>query len=214
MIHKYQACLAGLLLPGVCLAAEPYEKPDDSWISLNGTVTSTSPDSFQLDYGKGMITVEMDDWDFDADGYKLIDGDKVTVYGYVDDDLYETRTIEAGSVYVKNLSTYFYASSADEEDTILDYEVVALPGADGDVSLTGVVESTSGREFTIDTGLSEVRVDTDEMPYNPMDDEGYQKIQVGERVRVTGEFGGDLFEARELDADTVITLRDSSREEG
>ncbi|HSO22154.1 MAG TPA: hypothetical protein VLT81_04555, partial [Chondromyces sp.] len=91
------------------MAEDPYVEPDDSWISLSGTVKAVTADAFTLDYGKGMITVEMDDGDRDADGYKLIEGDKVTVNGVIDDGLFETRTIEASSVYVEKLDTYFYA---------------------------------------------------------------------------------------------------------
>ncbi|WP_312944796.1 hypothetical protein [Stutzerimonas kunmingensis] len=39
----------------------PYISPDGSWISLSGTVTSVAPENFTLDYGSGLITVEMDD---------------------------------------------------------------------------------------------------------------------------------------------------------
>ncbi|MDZ7782331.1 MAG: hypothetical protein U5K56_05075 [Halioglobus sp.] len=76
----------------------------------------------ELDYGQGNITVEMDDSDRDADGYKLIEGDRITVSGVVDDDFYESTKIEAASVYVEELGTHFYASSIDEEDTILDID--------------------------------------------------------------------------------------------
>jgi hypothetical protein len=57
----------------------------------------------------------MDDWDWYAEGKNLIDGDKVTVYGRIDDDFFETTSIEASSVYVESLGSYFYASAADEE---------------------------------------------------------------------------------------------------
>ena len=43
----------------------------------------------------------------------------MTVYGRVDDDLYETTTIEASSIYDQDLGTYFYASAADEESDII-----------------------------------------------------------------------------------------------
>lgn len=46
-------------------------------------------------YGNGSITVEMDDGDRDADAYSLDEGDNVTVYGMIDDDLFESATIEA-----------------------------------------------------------------------------------------------------------------------
>jgi uncharacterized protein YdeI (BOF family) len=100
----------GALLAFPAMAEDPYAKPDDTWISISGTVDTVRPDSFTLDYGKGVITVEMDDGDRDADAYKLLKGDKATVNGKIDDDLFETRSIEAGSVYVESLDTYFYAS--------------------------------------------------------------------------------------------------------
>ena len=185
----------------------PYAKKDGSWISINGTVTSVGPDAFFLDYGDGLVTVEMDDWDMDADGYKLMENDKVTVYGRVDDDLFETTSIEASSVFVKNLNTYFYANSADEE-TLPAAATVAV--VDYDLQLTGEVTSVNGREFTIDTGKRKMSVDTIDMLYNPMDDEGYQKIEVGDRVSVTGDIKDTTWDERELHAETIITLKDSS----
>ncbi|MDX1680078.1 MAG: hypothetical protein R3242_05030, partial [Akkermansiaceae bacterium] len=104
------------LMPFVQAEVDPYDKPDRSWLSISGEVTSVTPDTFLLDYGDGAITVEMDDFDNDADAYKLVVGDEVTVYGRVDDDLFETTSIEASSVWVSGINTYFYANSADEED--------------------------------------------------------------------------------------------------
>ncbi|MDX1380313.1 MAG: hypothetical protein R3233_04290, partial [Xanthomonadales bacterium] len=63
----------------------PYVKADDTWISISGTVDVVHPNSFVLDYGDGMVKVEMDDGDRDADAYKLLKGDKVTVSGRIDD---------------------------------------------------------------------------------------------------------------------------------
>jgi uncharacterized protein YdeI (BOF family) len=89
---------------------------DGNWINLSGTVLSTAPSTFALDYGPGNITVEMDDWDWYQEGKALVPGDQVVVTGKVDDDLYQSKRIEASSVYAKNLNTYFYASGADEEN--------------------------------------------------------------------------------------------------
>lgn len=194
---------------GIVLSAQaqdPYEKPDESWISLGGTITSADDDSFVLDYGEGTVIVEMDDWDWYGDAQGLLAGDRVTVYGEVDDDLYELTTIEAGSVYVEGLNTYFYASSDDEEFS--EYFAFATPVAASYMNVIGTVTSVEGREFTIDTGTRTVRVDTIEMLYNPMDDEGFQKIEVGDLVRVSGEIDYDLMANRELEADTVITMID------
>ncbi len=108
-------------LPAV--AVNPYAMEDNSWISINGEVTSVTADAFELDYGDGQITVEMDDGDRDADGYKLMMGDEVRVSGMIDDDFYDLTTIEASSVYVKNIDTYFYASAMDEED--IGYTIIS-----------------------------------------------------------------------------------------
>lgn len=183
------------------------EMPDDSWISVSGTVDEVSPQRFLLDYGDDTVIVEMDDWDADADGYKLVEGDSVTVTGRVDDGLFETRTIEAGSVYVDSLNTYFYASSADEEDAYVSYPVLIDPGQ---LNLQGTVTEVSGDEFVIDTGLREIDVNVSEMPYNPLDDEGLHKVTKGDRVSVTGEIGTDFFVDYDFMADSVLTLQKRS----
>lgn len=187
----------------------PYLQPDDSWITISGKVQSVSKDRFTLDYGDGVVTVEMDDGDRDADAYKLLTGDKVTVSGRIDDDFYEMTKIEASSVYVENLGTTFFASAIDEEDWHDWAVAVTVPL---DVSRTivyGTVTKVDSEAFTVDAGVRELRVAVDDMPYNPLDDEGYQKIGVGDRVKVTGDLDIGFFEGRHLEADTIIKLRNS-----
>jgi uncharacterized protein YdeI (BOF family) len=181
----------------------PYLQEDDTWISISGTVGTVSPQAFTLDYGDGIITVEMDDWDADADAYKLAPGDKITVFGEIDDDFFEATTIEASSVYVEDLGTYFYASAADEEDSFI---TITTPIAVGGTVVQGIVTSVDDEEFTLNTGLQQLTVEVDEMLYNPLDDEGYQRIEVGDRVSVSGTIDDDLFEGRELVAETIVTL--------
>lgn len=192
-----------LAMPIPALAEDPANKADDTWISVSGTVKSVSPDTFILEYDNGTIPVEMDDGDNDADAYKVVVGDKVTVNGIIDDDLFERKTIEASSVYVEGLNTYFYASPVDEEDTFITY---TTPVVVSSVVLQGTVTGVDGREFTLDTGTRMVTVDTVDMTYNPMDDEGFQKIKKGDRVSVSGMFDADLFEARKFDATSIVTL--------
>lgn len=197
-----------LTISGRAYSESPYSMADETWVSIDGTVDSVSADTFALDYGSGVITVEMDDGDRDADAYKLVKGDKVRVSGRIDDDLFETTTIEASSVYVENLGTYFFASSIDEEDT---YPFVYTnPVVVGDTTIQGTVTKIDGEEeFVLNTGLRLIRVEVDEMSYNPLDDEGYQQVKVGDRVRVYGDVDVDLFELegqREFVADSLVTL--------
>lgn len=194
------------VVAGAAAAEDPIDQPDETWIDLSGTVVAPDADSFTLDYGQGVVVVEMDDWDNYGDAYGLIDGDKVTVYGRVDDDLFERATIEASSVYVENLNTYFYASSADEED--FESYITNVPIETGRTNLRGEVVSVDRfeRQFTIDAGTRVVTVDTTTLGYNPLDSMGYQKIEVGDRVSVAGDMDYDFIEGRELEADLVITL--------
>ncbi len=196
------------LMASPALAQDPYAMKDQAWISISGTVTATEPDAFFLDYGDGTVIVEMDDWDWYHEGQKLLSGDRVTVYGEIDDDLFETTTIEASSVYVENLNSYFYASSADEEDS---FYTVTLPIIPAQMTVRGMVTSVDPNEgeFTIATEKRLLTVETDALSYDPLDEKGWQKIEIGDRVSVRGEMDRDLFEGRELVADSVITLTEN-----
>jgi len=197
--------LFSLALAAPAMAENPELVPDDSWVTVDGTVESVEADSFMLDYGEGMITVEMDDGDRDADAYKLLAGDKVTVTGMIDDDFYERRTIEASSVYVEKLGTYFYASAMDEEDAFIS--VYPSPVVVSDTTLQGTVtEIVGSEEFLLDTGLRQVTVEVDALPYNPLDDVGFQKVEPGDYVSVSGRMDNDLFEGREFKAVSLVTI--------
>lgn len=192
-------------------AQKPYLQPDDTWMSLSGRVAAVSADAFMLDYGDGLVTVEMDDGDRDADGYKLLEGDRVTVNGVIDDDFFETTTIEASSVYVEKLNTYFFASAVDEEAPPVPasawYDVAVMPEQ---VVLKGTVSSVDRpmSEFTLDTGGRQLTVELERLPYDPLDDEGYQQIGTGDRVRVAGVMDNDLFDGRVLDATSIVSLEE------
>ena len=183
--------------------SNPYAQADDSWISLSGTVKAISRDSFTLDYGERTIKVEMDDTDRQSETYALRMGDKVTVNGMIDDDFFETSKIEAGSVYIEKLGRHFFASVLDEEDFAA---VAYLAPIDDGVAVHGLVTTVDGDEFTIDNGLRSVRVDVENMGYDPLDDEGYQKVEVGDVVRVEGRMDDDFLETRELMAESITTL--------
>lgn len=179
-------------------------------ISVSGLVTAAAPDYFRIDTGKKTITVEMDDWDWYAEGTQLHKGDSVIVYGKIDNDLLQRRTIEADSVYVKNLNTYFYASDADEEDAGFPrFTLNALQNVnDGThIEVYGRVASKSGRRFTLNTGKYLLTVDTSKMGYNPLDDRGYQQIKVSDRVYVYGTVDETLYDRKLITANTVVSFK-------
>jgi hypothetical protein len=179
---------------------------DGSWLSVSGTVTMVTADEFNLDTGSGMLRIEMDDWDNDGDAYALTDGDRVTIYGRVDKNIFDSHSIEASSVFIHDLNTYFYASAADEESWSPWVSTTVMPI--GDFSYIGTVAAVDREdmEFTIDTGDSAVTVDVSALPYNPLDSEGFQKIEAGDRVSVVGELDVRFFDLNELTAESVVTL--------
>lgn len=188
--------------------ANPYLMADRSWIGLSGTVESVQPDSFVLDYGDGTILVEMDDGDRDADAYNLLKGDTVTVSGRIDDDFFETTKIEAAYVYVHNINTTFFASSVDEESyELIDSSTVPpIPISVTVVRGTVTKVNQDEHEFLLDTGRRTLRIDVNALPVDPLDDQGYLRIEEGDRVKVIGQIDTDLFEGRELEADSIVKL--------
>lgn len=187
---------------------EPANKPDETWTSLSGTVTSAGPESFRMNYGDGIVTVEMEDWETYGEEFILTKGDHATVFGEVDKDFYEEDSVEASSLYVEDLNSYFYASDIDAEN--LGDWIVKTPVEPGETTYIGNVTSVdeSAGTFTIDSGKRALTVDTTSMPYNPLDDEGYQRIDKGERVSVNGSIDRGFHQDRRIEAETVVTLRD------
>lgn len=198
--------LSSSLGASASMTANPDQKPDGSWISIGGTVSDVTPRNFKLNYGDGKITVEMDNWATYGRDYLLNAGDHVTVYGRVDDDLFQKHRIEASSVYVEGLDSVFYATPADE--VALGHWNLQTPVVLGQATLIGTVASVDPAtdSFVVDSGLRDLTVDTDTMAYDPLDADGYQRIKPGDLVSVSGEVDLNVFDRRVIDADSVVTL--------
>jgi hypothetical protein len=184
--------------------SENYTNKDN--IAITGEIASVSPEQFTIDYGDGLITVEMDDWDWFDEATRFAPGEKVTVYGNIDDEIYELRTIEASSVYAYNRNTFYYANDADEED-YYTYNLYPNTAMDGSyISVSGMVTEIDDREITLDTGVSEITIDTDEMAYNPLDNVGYQQVDIGDQLFITGELDVNFFDENEIEASFITSL--------
>ena len=123
---------------------------DPGWISLNGTVVSAKDDSFILDYGKANIMVDLSKWNLQKGDLPLSDGDKVSVSGYIEN--VGRRSLQARTVYVRDLNTHYYVDPSREIEPLLypqpDNSVDALAD-EPRVVVTGTVTGVSGREFTL-----------------------------------------------------------------
>ncbi len=194
------------------MSANPYKLKytDNDYITVTGDVKAVHDEAFTLDFDEGMITVEMDDWDWYDEANLLKAGEKVTVYGRIDNGWFESKTIEAGSIYAHDRATYYYANDADEEADYTYYSYyVTYPAVVPDgtwMSASGEVTDISGRELTLDTGAYKISVDTIGMAYNPLDDKGYQQIDEGDRIYVSGKVDVGIFDENELAASTITVL--------
>jgi uncharacterized protein YdeI (BOF family) len=206
----FGAALASAAMALPVHAQDPYERVDEAWISIGGSVSSVSEDRFTLDYGDGAIYVEMDDGDRDADAYRLLPGDRVNVMGKIDDDMFESTSIEAAAVYVEKLGTTFYTDPYDEEDVVVGILVPVAPAA---TTVTGTVLRIGNNELTISTGAGPLTLDVGALADDPLDDEGYPQIRVGDRVRAIGQMDARFFAEPELSVE-VLTLMNKRRRAG
>ena len=197
---------AGLAMAATpALAQMPTRTDDGEWLTLSGTVESVSGDVFMLDYGSNSLPVEMDDFDWFNDNV-VMPGDEVTVTGRMDDDFLQTRRIEASTVYIDKLRTHYFANSADEEGGLDPMMYVGPVDTEG-LDITGYVTAIAGDEMTVDAGVLEYKVDSGELLYDPFDDDGLTRIDVGDRVSVSGRFDdSDFFDTPEIDAVSIIEL--------
>ncbi|MFP4518630.1 MAG: OB-fold nucleic acid binding domain-containing protein [Oceanicaulis sp.] len=193
---------------------DPMDAPDDSWVSISGEVETAGLNEFVLDYGEGLITVDMVDYDWDADAAPMARGHDVTVYGVIDEAFWGSREIEASSVYNADSGEIYY--TAVGEDDAWDWGWTGFTWANDDdwddsaVTVTGMVSSieAEGEEFFIDQGFHTIEVDTEDMDYDPLDGDGLRDVEIGDRVMITGEIDNDLFDNAELEADSVMVLND------
>lgn len=189
-------------------------KVKETWIGVNGTVTDPKPKKFMLDYGKGKLTVEMDGWKWYTQNYKKMTGDKVTVYGRLNETFIQGKVIDATSVYDKKMGKYFFGRSKREAmeyrylgDPVFDYWSKGEPTGVGGVTIQGTVTSVNGKTFTIDTGKKKLTIDTSSMPNDPLDKHGYQAITKGDYLSVTGNISEAFMNKGELVADHIVVFQ-------
>ncbi|RUO58575.1 DUF5666 domain-containing protein [Pseudidiomarina insulisalsae] len=204
-VSKLVVVVSAILFSVAAWSQSPYQKADNTWIQISGTIASVSANSFVMDYGDGTITVTMDEHDRDATEYQLVPDDKVTVTGLIDDDFYESTSIDARSVYVQNIGTTFYSSVVDQDTPKFTF---SLPVEISEVTVHGTVTSVNpaANEFTINSAARLLTVKTDAMSYDPLDNEGYQQIKVNDIVSVSGQMDRSLLEGRVLEAEYVSSL--------
>jgi len=177
---------------------------DDTSLTVNGTVGQVNDDDFTLRTSTGSIRVESDDVFDDENMYSLASGDRVTVYGEVDDGFFESRKLEADAIRVDKVDVTF----TTRDEPVDGYTYTSSSGETGDVAeLNGRITAIDDDEFAISSGTGQTTVSVEGLDNNPLDDQGYLKLDVGDQVRVKGEMTDGWFDEREFKATSLNAIR-------
>lgn len=180
----------------------PWDKDDGQWITIAGKITKVTGNDFTLDYGEGAILVEVDSYRKKPTNYRFAADDKVIVTGRVDADKDQKRSIEAGSVYVKNEGKSYFAEADDEEEVITKLRKVTNNGTG--VVVTGKVTSQVRNFLTINTGYQTIKVSTEVLPANSFNSEGLLPLEEGDTITVYGAITDGFSEGDKLVASHVV----------
>lgn len=187
---------------------------NDAYITLSGTVGEIKDgDEFVLQHAGGSIEVDTNDtWPdlFKADAATLLKtGDRVTVTGKVDNNLFTTNEIEAYQLTVNGPSyNRVYTNNNFGPDN--DDEYMAYSGAygaglkdDQDVRLSGeVARIMDDKSFMLRYGNGEIKVETDDVEFT-----NATRLAVGDEVVVYGEVDEGWFDKKSVEAERVILSR-------
>jgi len=195
-IYLFVTCL--LAIQSAWSQPQPTAKAVGTMIRISGVVDEMpKPNAFELNYGDGEIVVEFDDWDPEPDAYKLKKGDEVVVTGRLDDDFLHGKTLEAGSVYVKDIEETYYANPRDEEAAFAN---MSKDMEELSTVVQGTVVSVNGKEFVLKSDTQEIKIDVSAIA----DTVDSSDIKPGDTVRVAGKLQRSFFKERKIQAIAVI----------
>ena len=196
--------VSGAMIALPAAAQNPYKQSDDTWITIRGQVASVLRNAIMLDYGHGTIAVDIDDTKGEAEAYRLLPGDKVTVFGLIDKDSFAGTTIQAASVYVDKTGKNIYATVNDPDD-LYRYGGMSSPTDPSITILRGFVSSIDGHEFTLNSGDRAIEIETAHMSHDPLTKE-HPQIKVGDIVRIRGHLDDNLFKGRRFAAESIDVI--------
>ncbi|MCU7555469.1 NirD/YgiW/YdeI family stress tolerance protein [Alteromonas sp. ASW11-19] len=188
------------------------EWEDNTWLTVSGQIKEVGDDSFVLRSGDDRLTVEFEDGDDDEDAQMFNVGDKVTVSGEVDENLFLDTSLEASSVFVHDWNTTFVAETTDNELKDRFIATATVPSDLDDMTLIGSVSSVNGETIQLTTSGVTIDVDVSELPGNPLSDDGYLHIQEGDRVKVDASIESAFYNESMVVAEALIRLNDVSED--
>lgn len=181
-------------------------REDGSWIGIHGTVGMVGANSFFLDYGDSTVMVGLTGEVLSE--YHFIRGQKLTVYGKVDNDLFEKNIVKARAVVIEG--------SEDNELTVVGEEdkVKVITASHVSTSVIhGLVTAVTEKRIVIEQGSEKLSIDTSELSSDVTDDQGRTQVKQGDLVTVQGVLRRDFWDNRTLLA-TAMDVIDMDKLQG
>ncbi len=180
---------------------------DGTYVTISGKVEKVvDGDEFQLSYGNGTIMVDTNDhWPalFRKDVANILTpGDHVQVSGFVDDNLFTKKEIDAESIVHESTQySRVYRLNDGRDNVYRPYSYYHAMDDEG-ISLTGDISKIIDDDsFMLNYGNGMIRVDADEIEFPKT-----ERLRVGDRVTVKGEIDDNWFGKRTLEAESMYRI--------
>lgn len=180
-------------------AIDPATLEQGAWIGINGTVGMVGPNSFFLDHGDSTVIVGLTGEILRE--YDFIRGQKVTVYGKIDQDLFQKNVIKARAVVIEG-SEGAEHTVIGEEDKVKVITASYVPTS----VIHGMVTAVTEKRIVIDQGENKISIDTSELSFDPKDEQGRVQVKQGDLVTVQGVVERGLWDTRTMKATSLDVI--------
>ncbi len=177
---------------------DPTEARSSSWIGLEGTIRTVGARSFILAYDGGTLPVAYGGEALRQ--HQFQQDQKVTVYGWLDNDLFERKVLKASAISVHN--------EGGAQEVIGDDIAGALRQKPGTgTTVHGRVTGIDGRLITMDQANGRLVLDTQGMSYDPAQAQGHRRVEVGDVVTATGAIRDEFWSGRTMKVRTLDVVK-------
>ncbi len=199
--------IIGFGLYFVSVEAKNKKTKGGEWITISGVVTGVRDDGFViLSEGKSTF-IDFDSTPAHSNLQKLESGYQVIVSGEIEQIQFEEGKLLAEQIYLKETDTYLIGQPTENSNDVISlnpyYSTVEDLPQNTIVNIKGRVTRIKQRDIFVFTGDREIKVDTSEMAFNPIDDQGATKIELNDFVKVSGTVERNFFQSNAIKASFI-----------
>lgn len=180
--------------------------------TISGQVTDFHDGAFTLRHTRGVIEMNFDGWPSSREaGQPVIEiGDNVTVSVELSEAFVSGGDTSVVSVYSEDTRTFstFGMPVAGAGSAVLPMvSPLDVVGDRGDSTLFGTITRVWSEGFVLESGAAEVDVDTSALFYDPFDEIGDQRLEVGDVVAISGLIAPGFPQDADFTAEQVVEVR-------